>query len=86
LRYPGVRCDIPSAAYQYTFESNTQWSEYYSTGGEILRYFQRTAWKHGVYRFTKFRHELKAATWVEETGKWELQMKDLQTGEVGFCS
>jgi cation diffusion facilitator CzcD-associated flavoprotein CzcO len=80
-RYPGVRCDIPSAAYQYTFESNTQWSEYYSTGGEILRYFQRTAWKQGVYRFTKFRHELKAATWLEEQGKWELRMKDLQTGE-----
>lgn len=26
-RYPGVRCDIPSASYQFTFESNPEWSE-----------------------------------------------------------
>ncbi|KAL6231968.1 hypothetical protein BDW75DRAFT_247546 [Aspergillus navahoensis] len=81
-RYPGVRCDIPSAAYQYTFESNTQWPEYYSTGPEILRYFQRTAWKLGVYRFTKFRHQLRAATWDADAGKWELKLENLETGEV----
>lgn len=34
-RYPGVACDIPSAAYQFTFESWSQWTELYSAGHEI---------------------------------------------------
>ena len=58
-RYPGVRCDVPSHCYQYTFESNTQWSEYYCEGAEIERYFQRVARKFGVYKYIKFKHMLK---------------------------
>ncbi|OQU93638.1 hypothetical protein CLAIMM_00120 [Cladophialophora immunda] len=81
-RYPGVRCDVPSAAYQYTFESNTQWSEYYCEGAEIERYFQRVARKYGVYRFTKFRHMLRGATWRSGAGKWDLEFENLDTGEV----
>ena len=81
-RYPGVRCDVPSAAYQYTFESNTQWSEYYCTGPEIFRYFQRCARKYGVYKYCKFKHMLKAATWKADKGKWELEMEDMGDGKV----
>ncbi|KAJ5924897.1 hypothetical protein N7454_007536 [Penicillium verhagenii] len=81
-RYPGVRCDIPSAAYQYTFESNPEWPEYYSEGAEIQRYFQRTAWKFGVYKFTKFKHQLRGAKWCEERGKWDLTIENLETGEI----
>ena len=82
-RYPGVRCDIPSHSYQYTFENNSQWSEYYSSGPEIQRYLQRTAHKYGVYKYVKFRHELKGATWRANEGKWELKLEDLDTGRVG---
>ncbi|KAI9743683.1 MAG: hypothetical protein M1818_002999 [Claussenomyces sp. TS43310] len=78
--YPGVRCDIPSAAYQYTFESNTQWSEYYATGGEIQNYLRRTAKKYGVYRFVKFKHQFRGATWHADQGKWEIKVKDLVSG------
>lgn len=81
-RYPGVRCDIPSHSYQYTFESNTQWSEYYSSGPEIQRYLQRTARKYGVYKYVKFRHEFTGATWHADQGKWEIFLKDLETGMV----
>ena len=81
-RYPGVRCDVPSAAYQYTFESNTQWSEYYCEGREIERYFQHVAHKYGVYRFTKFRHMLRGAVWQADVGKWHLKFENLETGEV----
>ena len=81
-KYPGVRCDIPSHSYQYTFENNSQWSEYYSSGPEIQRYLQRTARKYGVYKYVKFRYELKGATWQAEEGKWELKLEDLGTGRV----
>ena len=68
--YPGVRCDVPSAAYQFTFESNTQWSEYYCTGGEIEQYVKRTAYKYGAYKYIKFHSELISGRWNEGEGKW----------------
>lgn len=81
-RYPGVRCDIPSHSYQYTFESNSQWSEYYSSGPEIQSYLLRVAQKYGAYRYIKFRHELKGAIWHAKEGKWEVKVEDLDTGRV----
>lgn len=77
-----MRCDIPSHSYQYTFENNTQWSEYYSTGGEIQDYLKRTARKYGAYRFMKFGHMLKGATWHADLGQWEVKLEKLDTGEV----
>ncbi|KAF2494389.1 cyclohexanone monooxygenase [Lophium mytilinum] len=79
-RYPGVRCDIPSHSYQYTFENNNQWSEYYSTGSEIQAYLQRTARKYGAYRYMKFNHTLKGATWKADEGKWHVTLEDTTTG------
>lgn len=80
--YPGVRCDVPSAAYQYTFESNTQWSEYYCCGAEINEYIKRTAHKYGVYKYVKFRIQYDGATWHEDSGKWEVKLTDLESGKV----
>ena len=81
--YPGVRCDIPSPGYQFTFESNTQWSEFYASGGEIQEYLVQTARKFDVYRFCKFRRLFKSAVWNEHDGKWEVEIEDLETHEVG---
>ncbi|OAG37828.1 hypothetical protein AYO21_07934 [Fonsecaea monophora] len=79
--YPGVRCDVPSAAYQFSFESNTQWSEYYCTGGEIQQYVKRTAHKYGAYKYIKFNTELIGATWDEDEGKWHVSLRDVETGK-----
>lgn len=76
-RYPGVRCDIPSASYQYTFESNTQWSEYYASGPEIQRYLLGVARKYGVHKYIKFQHHFEGATWNEQLGKWEISVNDV---------
>jgi len=77
---------VPSHCYQYTFESNTQWSEYYCEGAEIRRYFQRTAKKFGVYKYIKFRHMLKGANWDAEAGKWHVKLEDMNTGRVRSLS
>lgn len=81
-RYPGVRCDVPSHCYQYTFESNTQWSEYYAEGEEIRKYLERTAKKFGVYKYIRFKHMLKGANWDAEAGKWHVRIEDMVTGLV----
>ncbi|CAK7225964.1 hypothetical protein SBRCBS47491_006066 [Sporothrix bragantina] len=79
-RYPGVACDIPSAAYQFTFDSWSQWTELYSAGHEIQSYLQYVAKKYGAYRFIKTRHQVAGATWNEDSATWEVIVKDLVTG------
>jgi len=82
--YPGVRCDIPSPSYQLTFEPNSQWSEFYASGAEIQEYMVNLAKRYDLYRFCKLSHEVISATWLEESGEWEVLVKDLKTGKVSL--
>ncbi|KAH3907723.1 hypothetical protein HBI56_181320 [Parastagonospora nodorum] len=81
-RYPGVRCDIPSAGYQFTFENNSQWSEFLAGGAEIQEYLTRTAKKYGVYNYCKFNHMFRSAKWHQDRGKWEVVVENLITHET----
>lgn len=76
-----MRCDVPSAAYQYTFESNSQWSEYYCRGAEINEYIKRTARNYGVDRYITFKTEFLGSTWHESDGEWEVFLQDLTSGK-----
>ncbi|CZR68740.1 related to monooxigenase [Phialocephala subalpina] len=79
--YPGVRCDIPANVYQSTFSPNTQWSEEYAQGSEILSYWKSVAEKYDVYKYLRFSQEIKKAEWDEGRGQWLLDIKDLKTGQ-----
>ncbi|RVX74091.1 hypothetical protein B0A52_01923 [Exophiala mesophila] len=81
-RYPGVACDVPSHAYQFTFENNTQWSRYWASGPEIQAYLKHTAIKYGADRYMKFRHFCEKAEWVESEAKWHVTFKELDTNEI----
>ncbi|TID03888.1 putative sterigmatocystin biosynthesis monooxygenase stcW [Colletotrichum higginsianum] len=72
--YPGISCDIPSHAYQYTFENNPNWSRFYAPGSEILEYLNHVVDKYGARKYMKFQHEFKGARWCEDAGKWEVQL------------
>lgn len=81
-RYPGIACDVPAHAYQYTFESNTQWSSFWPGGAEIHSYLKSVATKYDATRYMKFKKQCDQAVWDEVTGKWTLHMTDLNTGMV----
>ena len=66
--YPGLACDVPSRFYTYSFEPNPQWTRYFSSGAEILRYLERTAARHGVDRHIRFGEEVVEARFEE--GRW----------------
>ncbi|KAK4934628.1 hypothetical protein LTR10_024159 [Elasticomyces elasticus] len=85
--YPGVRCDIPSPGYQLTFESNSQWSEFYASGGEIQQYMLNLAKKYDIYRLCKFERAVKSAKWLERVCKWEVTVENVRNGqtEVDHC-
>ncbi|SMY20886.1 unnamed protein product [Zymoseptoria tritici ST99CH_1A5] len=78
--YPGVRCDIPSHVYQATFSPNTEWSEEYAQGPEILSYWRSIARKYDVYSNIRFRTKVIGAHWVAPTARWRVETVDLETG------
>lgn len=79
--YPGVRCDVPAHVYQSTFEPNTQWSEVFAQGPEILSYWQGLARKYGVDSRTQFNSKVTRATWDETRAQWHIKIDDTQTLE-----
>ncbi len=74
-RYPGCACDIPSAAYQFTWERNPNWSRYYSESPEIWRYFKSVVDKHGLIKYVKLQHMVTGAFWDSEKGLWKVHIR-----------
>ncbi|KAH8886998.1 flavin-binding monooxygenase [Thozetella sp. PMI_491] len=80
--YPGVRCDVPSHAYQLSFAPNTEWSEYYPKGQEIQEYYESVIEKYGITPSFHTSHEVLRATWLKDASRWVVEVKDLETGNV----
>ncbi|KAH0287853.1 FAD/NAD(P)-binding domain-containing protein [Aureobasidium namibiae CBS 147.97] len=79
-RYPGVRCDIPANVYQTSFAPNTQWSEEYAQGPEILAYWKGVAAKYGVYDKIRFNNKVVKTVWEPEKSQWRLENEDVVDG------
>jgi cation diffusion facilitator CzcD-associated flavoprotein CzcO len=77
--YPGVRCDVPAHVYQSTFDPNTQWSEVFAQGREILAYWQELAKKHDVFSKTRFNSKVTGAYWDAAKAQWKVSIKDTKT-------
>ena len=81
-RYPGCACDIPAHSYQLSFESSTEWTQFYAGASEILNYWRRVTEKYGVRKHMKFKHKAVEARWNESTSKWHVKFQKLDTGEI----
>ncbi|KAF7185276.1 putative sterigmatocystin biosynthesis monooxygenase stcW [Pseudocercospora fuligena] len=73
--YPGVRCDVPSMIYCFPFETNPEWNNFFSTGGEIQEYFVRAVKKWELEKYVKFEHRVVDARWEEGEAKWRLKVQ-----------
>lgn len=73
--------DIPSHAYQLSWDFNHAWSTFYASGPEILRYWQQVAAKYDVMKYIRFSHNVVRANWNEATAKWEVTVVNSVTGE-----
>ncbi|RDB29291.1 putative sterigmatocystin biosynthesis monooxygenase stcW [Hypsizygus marmoreus] len=74
-RYPGLACDIPSHAYQLTFEDNPNWSAFYAPGPEIRQYINDVVDKYALRPHIKLCHRIMRAAYNEETAKWHLTIR-----------
>ncbi|KAF2708487.1 hypothetical protein K504DRAFT_477829 [Pleomassaria siparia CBS 279.74] len=81
-KYLGCACDVPSHSYQYSFASNPNWSSLYAPAPEIQAYLARTAVKYSADRFIKLSHEITECRWDDKTGRWNVKVKNLATGET----
>ena len=75
-RYPGVACDVPSALYSFSFETNPNWTRVLPTQEELLKYLTRVARKYDLLKRMRFRCSVQRAEWIEESARWRLTVHD----------
>jgi cation diffusion facilitator CzcD-associated flavoprotein CzcO len=80
-RYPGVRCDVPSHSYQFSWRPNTQWTNFFSPADEIQEYLCKVCNEEGMRDIIKTSHRILSARWDETKGIWRLAVQNLKTGE-----
>jgi cation diffusion facilitator CzcD-associated flavoprotein CzcO len=80
--YPGIACDVPSHLYSYSFEPNPDWSQRFSPGDEIQRYFEAVAERHGVTPRIRFGEEIVRAELVGS--RWQLETSKGRRDEADF--
>ena len=76
-RYPGLRCDVESMTYSYSWDTELEqewsWSERYSTQAEILRYIDHVAERHDLLRDVQLETAVTAAAWDDATARWQVE-------------
>ncbi|CAN3127977.1 flavin-containing monooxygenase [Mycobacterium sp. smrl_JER01] len=80
--YPGLTCDIPSRFYQFKFAPNPDWTQRYSKGEEIWRYFDSVADQLRLRDYVRTGCEVTDARFVD--GHWQVSFADGSTDEVDF--
>lgn len=75
--YPGLKCDVPSHLFTYSFEPHAEYSHRYPFGDEIQRYLMRVYEKYQVGECVEFQRAVDSCNY--EDGFWYVQTKD---GEI----
>jgi cyclohexanone monooxygenase len=88
-RYPGVRCDVPSLYYSYTWSSDLRrewrWSEKYATQREILDYARYVAERFELRDLIRFETRVTAAAFNEADAIWQVQTDRGDRIRARFC-
>ncbi|KAF5702837.1 monooxygenase [Fusarium globosum] len=74
-RYPGCSCDIPSHAYQYSWNPNPRWSRLYAEASEILDYLKATVTKSNLRQYIQFNTTCTGASWDERHSEWHVTLQ-----------
>lgn len=74
--YPGVAVDIPSIAYQYTFDRNPDWSRVFAPGSEVQAYHNRVVDRFGLRPHLRFRADVQSERWDDAHDFWRMTLGD----------
>lgn len=72
--YPGVGVDIPSFAYQFSFEQIAGWSRIYAPGNELKAYAEHCVDKFDVRRRSRLNTTVVDLAYDEESDLWDLRL------------
>ncbi len=76
--YPGIRVDVESIVYSYSFEPYYPWKHAFAPRHELEEYIEYVVDKHGIRDHIRFNTEVTGATWDEDGHVWNI---DLATAE-----
>ncbi|KAJ4424050.1 hypothetical protein N0V82_001297 [Gnomoniopsis sp. IMI 355080] len=77
-RYPGCACDVPTALYSYSYESNPDWTRVLPPAEELWEYLNGVAGKYDLHRHMTFGVEVRRAQWIETKARWRLTIVRLE--------
>jgi 4-hydroxyacetophenone monooxygenase len=72
-RYPGLRVDVPSHAYSYSFIQDHKWSHLYSWQPDLLDYFRECFERFDIADHVRFNVEVTGADWDESNARWRVR-------------
>ncbi|MBJ7347239.1 MAG: NAD(P)/FAD-dependent oxidoreductase [Thermoleophilaceae bacterium] len=72
--YPGIGVDIPSFAYQFSYEMKSDWSRMFAKGAEVKSYIDDFVVKYHVDEHIRFNSEVLARTWDAQNHLWRLMV------------
>ncbi|KAJ4857998.1 flavin-binding monooxygenase-like domain-containing protein [Trichoderma breve] len=76
-RYPGVACDIPAIFYSFSFHQNPNWSSFFPSGEEILRYQQSIIEKYQLIDKIQLNSDVVHCQWDDFKNEWEITVRHL---------
>ncbi len=79
-RYSGVRCDVESLQYSYSFSEDLDrewtWAERFATQPESLRYINCVAYKFDLRKDVQFDTRVEALIFRDGAGVWRVMTRD----------
>ena len=73
-QYPGLRVDVPSHAYSFSFTQDHTWPNLYSKQDELLRYFRMCVDRFGLQDRIRYGLEVAEARWDDEAAHWSVDL------------
>ncbi len=88
-RYPGLRCDVESVLYSYSFDEDLdrewEWSERFPTQPEILDYLNHVADRFDLHRDIRLNAKVRSSVWDEAASQWTVETLDGARFTGRFC-
>lgn len=79
--YPGLRVDIPSQYYSYSFESNEYWSHFFAEQPEIIAYLTDVMARHDIAPHVRFSTDVTGAEWDDRSATWRVAIRSVDGGK-----
>ncbi|WP_082753794.1 NAD(P)/FAD-dependent oxidoreductase [Mycobacterium sp. NAZ190054] len=68
--YPGIRVDVPSRVYSYSFEFDYPWKHMFAPQSELHAFIEHVVDKYDLRGHIRFETEVRAAEWDDEDQVW----------------